>query len=121
MTHLSITKIYTFEAAHQLPEHKGKCAQLHGHSYSFEVTISGPLQKAGSSTGMIMDFADLSSVVEREIVHQWDHQFLNNIIAFVPTAENLAQEIFTRLEKAGLNVTQVRLWETPRAYATVTK
>ncbi len=121
MTQVSITKIYTFEAAHQLPNHAGKCANVHGHSYKLEVTVSGALQKDGSSSGMIMDFVELSTIVEREVLNQWDHQFLNDAVSFRTTVENLAQEIFTRLEKANLSVTQVRLWETAKAYATVTK
>lgn len=117
----SITKIFTFEAAHQLPEHAGKCIRLHGHSYKLEVTISGPLTQGGSSDGMIMDFADLAAIVEKEVTGQWDHQFLNDLVPFRTTAENLAQEIFSRLKKAGLPLQQVRLWETVRGCATVTE
>lgn len=118
---ISITKKYNFEAAHKLPNHKGQCSRLHGHSYLFEVTISGPIIKEGGSEGMVLDFADLSKVVEREIINKWDHRYLNEIVSFVTTAENLALEIFSRLEKAGLNIESVRLWETAKAYAEVKK
>ena len=30
---MEIFKEFTFEAAHQLPWHAGKCAGLHGHGY----------------------------------------------------------------------------------------
>jgi len=33
-----VTRSFTFEAAHQLPWHPGKCRDLHGHGYRLEVT-----------------------------------------------------------------------------------
>lgn len=115
----SITKIFTFEAAHRLPNHSGKCARLHGHSYRLEVTVTGEIINEGSSEGMVFDFSDLGAVVEKEILNKWDHQFLNDLVDFPPTAELLAGEIFKRLRDAGLKVAKVSLWETPKAFATV--
>ncbi len=115
----SITKIFYFEAAHKLPNHDGKCANLHGHSYKFEVTISGEIIKTGSKEGMVLDFADLSKIVNTEILEKWDHQYLNDILPFTTTAELLATEIFKILKNANMSVTKVRLWETAKAYATV--
>ncbi|HEY4512508.1 MAG TPA: 6-carboxytetrahydropterin synthase QueD [Candidatus Paceibacterota bacterium] len=115
----SITKRFNFEAAHQLPNHKGKCARLHGHSYLFEVTISGSIVTSGSSEGMVMDFAHLADIVEKEIIEKWDHQFLNDMVSFSTTAELLAAEIFRRIKLAGLPVTKVQLWETKKASAIV--
>jgi len=115
----SITKIFTFEAAHKLPQHDGKCANLHGHSYKFEVTVTGEIIKDGPKAAMVLDFADLSKVVNTEILEKWDHQFLNDILPFTTTAENLATEIFKILKLNNLKVTKVRLWETAKAYATV--
>ncbi len=66
-----------------------------------------------------MDFARLSEVVEREIVIQWDHQYLNDVVTFVTTAELLAEEVFRRLASAGISVSRIELWETPKARAVV--
>lgn len=115
----SITKSFTFEAAHKLPKHNGKCARLHGHSYRLEVAVAGKLISEGSSEGMVIDFSDLSKIVEKEIIEQWDHQFLNDLLGFSTTAELLASEIFYRLKNANLSVIKVRLWETSKAFATV--
>lgn len=115
----SITKIFTFEAAHRLPNHKGKCANLHGHSYRLEVTVSGDVISSGSSEGMVMDFADLSDVVEKEILSKWDHKFLNDEVDFIPTAELLANEIFKKLKAAGLPVSKIKLFETAKCFVTV--
>ena len=116
---ISVTKKFYFEAAHSLPLHNGKCKGVHGHSYELEVTVSGPVLTEGSSTGMVMDFSDMSLIVEREIVSKWDHRFLNDEVPFVTTAELLAEECFSRLQKSGLSVTKVTLYETRKCSATV--
>jgi hypothetical protein len=64
----TITVSLTFAAAHQLPEHEGKCARLHGHTYGLEVTVQGTPQPAGPAKGMVMDFAELRERVGRVIV-----------------------------------------------------
>jgi len=107
----SITATFTLESAHMLPKHQGKCARLHGHEYQLEVTVSGPIQTEGPADGMVMDFAELEAVVKREVIDQWDHQYLNDLLPFPTTAENLAAEIFKRVS-AHLPVSRVRLWET---------
>lgn len=117
---IEITKKFSFEAAHMLPMHDGKCARLHGHSYVLEVTVSGPLQESGSARGMVMDFADLSKVVDEEIVSQWDHQYLNDLVPFDTTAENLALECAKRLQARGLPVSRIVLHETRKSSAAVT-
>ena|ERR1035437_160479 len=116
---LSITKQFRFEAAHTLPNHDGKCRNLHGHSYLLEVTVSGPVIASGPKEGMVMDFSDMSKVVEEQIVGQWDHHFLNDLLPFVTTTENLATECFKRLEAAKLPVTKIKLWETAKSYAEI--
>lgn len=116
---ISITKSFTFEAAHQLINHSGKCARLHGHSYRFEVTVAGEIVSGGSSSGMIMDFGELSEMVNSEIVEQWDHYFLNDLFEFPTTVEFLAGEIFSRLKKVNVPVVKIKLWETTKSFATV--
>lgn len=103
-----VTRAFTFEAAHELPWHAGKCKRLHGHSYRFEVTVQGPLD----DNGVVIDFDDVKRVVQAEIVDRFDHQYLNDFLAN-PTAELLAQDVWARLRAAGLNVVALRLWETP--------
>jgi 6-pyruvoyltetrahydropterin/6-carboxytetrahydropterin synthase len=116
---ISITKTFYFQAAHQLKSHRDKCANLHGHSYRLDVTVTGPLIASGSSEGMIIDFADLSAKVNEEVISKWDHHFLNDIVNFRTTTELLAIEIFNRLKKSGLPVTSVRLWEALNSFAVV--
>jgi 6-pyruvoyl-tetrahydropterin synthase len=37
----SVTRTYTFEAAHRLARHPGKCRNLRGRSYRLDVTVAG--------------------------------------------------------------------------------
>jgi 6-pyruvoyltetrahydropterin/6-carboxytetrahydropterin synthase len=72
-------------------------------------------------TGMVLDLKELKEILNREIVAPYDHRFLNYEAApfdrVVPTAENLAREIWRRLEphlrgERG-RLYSVRLYETP--------
>ncbi len=118
---ISISKKFSFEAAHNLPLHDGKCKNLHGHSYVLEVFVSGLVQNEGPKIGMVMDFSDLSKIVKEKIIDIWDHKYLNDIVAFPTTAENLAQEIFKILENENLSVNKVILHETETSSAIVEK
>jgi 6-pyruvoyltetrahydropterin/6-carboxytetrahydropterin synthase len=103
----SVVRSFRFEAAHQLPWHPGKCRQLHGHGYRLEVTVTGPL----TAEGIVIDFADLSSVVRSSVLDVYDHTYLNDLIDN-PTAELIADDAWKRLSAAGVAVTRLRLWET---------
>ena len=103
----SVTRSFSFEAAHQLPWHAGACRRLHGHGHRLEVTVEGPLNEHG----IVTDFADVAAVVEREVVARFDHQYLNDLLDN-PTAELIAQDAWKRIEAAGLAVSRIRLWET---------
>ena len=103
----SVTRSFTFEASHQLPFHAGKCKRLHGHGYRLEVTVTGPVRE----DGMVVDFAELREVVDREVVDRYDHQYLNDFFEN-PTAEVVAGAIWKSLEAADLRLTRLRLWET---------
>ena len=103
-----VTRTFSFEAAHQLPWHSGKCRRLHGHTYRLEVSVEGAL----GDDGIVLDFEDLAAVVRREVVDRYDHRYLNDLMEN-PTAELIAQDTWKRLEAAGLHVARLRLWETP--------
>jgi 6-pyruvoyltetrahydropterin/6-carboxytetrahydropterin synthase len=107
---VELMREYTFDAAHHLEWHPGKCRSLHGHTYRIEVTVVGQLDERG----VVMDFAELDEVVDREVLDVYDHTLLNNLIPN-PTAEHVAAEIYARLRSAGTPVSEVRLWETPRS------
>ena len=124
---LSVTKEFTFDAAHSLPGYNGPCENLHGHTYRLQVTVQRrdgwkEIDALGSCHGMVMDFGLLSAVVKDSIVSALDHSNLNEVLPFRTTAENMASWIFNslsgRMQGAGIVVTEVKLWETPTSYAT---
>ena len=115
----TISKSFAFEAAHRLPQHRGKCRRLHGHSYRVEVAISGVLQSSGPSQGMIMDFDELSLVV-RPLLAALDHHYLNRLFDRPPTAEHIASclaEGIARQLPSGVRLAHVRVYETLTSYA----
>ncbi|MEA2664302.1 MAG: 6-pyruvoyltetrahydropterin/6-carboxytetrahydropterin synthase [Candidatus Eremiobacteraeota bacterium] len=115
-----IKKSYTFEAAHVLPHHPGKCGRLHGHSYRLEVALAGPLQTAGAAAGMVEDFEVVSRVVKGAVVSELDHRSLNELIEN-PTAELLLAWIWARLSPELPALMELVLWETPTACAVMRK
>src|SRR5690349_17791873 len=94
----------------------------HGHNYVLEVTLSGEPDPA---TGMIFDLKTLKEIISREVIEPMDHRFLNYEVRpfdrIVPTAENLAIEIWNRLvthfqQGQGTRLYNVRLYETEDLY-----
>lgn len=113
----------TFDSAHQLPNHDGKCANLHGHTYTVEVGIKGnTLWPEGPKEGMLLDLAVLREKV-REQTDKLDHTVLNNTVMakLPPTAEVIAEFLFDRLKEGTLAylLEYVRVWETQNSYAEV--
>ena len=93
----------------------------HGHNYVLEVTLEGEPDPA---TGMVFDLKRLKEILQETIVEPMDHRFLNYEVPpfdkVVPTAENVAVEIWKRLEPnfAGsrAHLQNVRLYETEDLY-----
>lgn len=98
----------------------------HGHNYIVEVTLEGDPDPV---SGMVMDLKELKNVLEEEIVSPMDHRFLNYEVPpfdrVLPTAENLANEIWRRLENRlgspAARLARVRLFEGPDLYVDVVR
>ena len=102
-----VTRTFSFEAAHQLDWHSGACKNLHGHSYRLEVTVAGALD----DNGIVIDFSDLSALVQHAVLDVFDHTYLNDLLPN-PTAELIAHDIWDRLTSAGAALDRIVLWET---------
>src|ERR1051325_5599555 len=81
----------------------GKCNNPHGHghNYTLEVTVAG---EPNPVTGFVVDLKWLKDVIEREVMVAYDHRHLNyevpEFARQVPTTENIAITIWSRLEPA---------------------
>jgi 6-pyruvoyltetrahydropterin/6-carboxytetrahydropterin synthase len=139
-----VTREFTFEASHHLPNHRGKCRRPHGHSYRLQITLRGPIIEAPgqSDDGMVMDFDDLKQIVNMTIIEAlsdavprgknaqpiekggMDHNDLNALTGIRTTAENLVHWIWDALVMGGLSedlLYRVRLWETEKGFAEITR
>jgi len=100
---------FTFAAAHRLPRYNGKCFNLHGHNYRFQVVLRG---EPDSYSGMFVDFGDVEKAVQEHLLSKVDHSNLNDFIEN-PTAENIAAWMWQRLEGKLPGLAEIRLWEIP--------
>lgn len=139
-----ITKEIEIDMAHRVPNHKSKCANLHGHRYKIEVGVDDKIiaQEGASDEGMVIDFGDLKEIMMQELDAKFDHNacfFVEDPISewipqievyqtkkihrldFIPTAENLAKHwyelIEKKLEERGIKIKHVKIWETPTSTA----
>ena len=100
---LSTYKEFAFEAAHQTPPYSG----LHGHSFRVEITLGGEPDPVFGWSHNLYDIDPIIDGLRREL----DNRFLNDIEGLaVPTLENVARWIWTRLEVCidGLECVSVR-------------
>ncbi len=138
----TISREFTFEAAHALEGYDGACREIHGHSYRLVVSIEGePCSDENSPKyGMVMDFRFLKSLVAERILSLYDHSFIvrkternarlrevlrsefSNIreVEFQPTCENLVYHFAELLRDElpdGVHLAGLKLYETATSYA----
>ena len=98
----------------------GKCNNYwgHGHNYTVEVTVRGPVDRV---TGMVMNLSDLKVYMKRVLMDQLDHKNLDKDVPYfenvVSTTENVAVYIFDELQKLLPNPSllyEVKIHETDR-------
>lgn len=123
----------SFDSAHFLRGYNGKCANIHGHTWTIEATLkSGELIAEGEKRGMVADFSDLKKAV-RALADRFDHTLIyekNTLhrltvralelegfslaeVPFRPTAENFARFFYNELS-ADFPVKRVEVSETPQ-------
>lgn len=128
----TITKTFTFEAAHRLLGHP-KCGRLHGHSYRVIVE----LQAQDLTDGMVRDYAELD-IIKKFIDSGLDHRYIVSqelIAADDPyylanpdearvfgiqrsTAEEMAKMMYTIFKVNYPELTAVTVCETAKTSAT---
>ncbi len=131
MHRFQVTKVIEFSYGHRLLDHAGKCKYLHGHNGVVEVDVEA---NAVDRLGMVVDFGEVTEVVKTWIDENLDHRMLLSgddpatpileaagepvfVMAENPTAENIAKLIWTASRDQGLQVAEVRVWETSTSRA----
>ncbi|MDH5475390.1 MAG: 6-carboxytetrahydropterin synthase [Cyclobacteriaceae bacterium] len=139
MSIVRVTKKFNFEMAHALACHDGKCRNIHGHSYVLYVCIQGqPIENEGDpKNGMVIDFTDLKTIVNREIITPIDHslmlyeksEFLSSakslhqllvLKPYNPTCENMVIDFASIIMQnlpSGIKLHSLKLEETKTSYA----
>ncbi|MAG19208.1 MAG: 6-carboxytetrahydropterin synthase QueD [Flavobacteriaceae bacterium] len=76
-----VTKQFKFETGHAIYGYDGLCKNVHGHSFKLDVTIIGqPITDPDHvKNGMVIDFGDLKTIVNQEIVDPFDHATVLNV------------------------------------------
>ena len=125
-----LSRRYHFSASHRLHTEAydaaknkalfGKCNNPHGHghNYTVQVTLSGPVDPA---TGMVCNLAELDAFAQTNLLARFDHTNLNTLDCFankVSTTENLSMEIY-RIFKGftAAHLERVRVYEMPDLFA----
>ena len=120
---------------HRLLNYSGKCRYLHGHNGRAVIALSGDKL---DDRGMVVDFTDIKRELGLWIDDNLDHRMVlceddpavpmmrelgepMFLLPSNPTAENIARLIFDAAIERSLPIDSVRLWETPRCFATYEK
>ena len=110
---VTLTRKFRFEASHQLAHLPAShpCHNLHGHSYSVEIEVSGEVDER---SGFLIDYADINEVV-RPLLARLDHKHLNDIPGLEkPTTEFIARWLWTQLIPGLPQLSAIAIQETPR-------
>jgi 6-pyruvoyltetrahydropterin/6-carboxytetrahydropterin synthase len=141
-----VTRSIEWDMAHRIPLHGGRCQNLHGHRYRAEITCTavaldevGFVVDFGCIKRLVGSWVD--EHWDHNTVYQRGDTFMDNLrlqyeatwpgepetlrhwhaTESAPTAENLAQALHQvaseLLEREGLRVLSVSLWETPNCRA----
>ena len=112
---ISVTKEFTFDAAHNLENYHGKCESLHGHTWKVQVTVTGSIDE----DGMVFDFSEMKKIIYQHVRNSIDHKYLNDLIK-QPTAENIGLWIYDQISPYLPGITEIKVFESSTSFATLT-
>ncbi|HID37960.1 MAG TPA: 6-carboxytetrahydropterin synthase [Calditrichaeota bacterium] len=133
--HVSLSRVYTFSAAHRLHSSAldnntnrqvyDKCNNLygHGHDYIIEITVSG---SPHPQTGFIIPLQELDEAV-LSLLNQLDYRYLDREVEpfqdVISTGENIIRFLWNEMEKRLPTdiLYHIKLWETNNNYFEIGK
>jgi len=130
-----VTREIHFCYGHRLLNYSGKCRHLHGHNGKVEIEL---YSETLNELGMVRDFEEIKQVVQVWIDENLDHNMIlcrrdplipaleerkerYYLIDENPTAEAISKLIYDYAVSQKLPVSEVRLWETPKSFASYRK
>lgn len=133
---MTVVKELTVDTAHMLSDYKGKCNNLHGHTYKIKVAV-----EAAVVNDMVLDFNVIKEVFDKydhaivfggdnvrepfeqgllDLVQTYGKRHLVMPANMRPTAENMAKVSIDQLRVAMQDQARsiaIEVWETPTSYA----
>lgn len=109
---VELSKDFSFEAAHRLPNvpPTNKCSRLHGHSFKVAISVEGEVDP---HHGWFIDYEDIKNAFKPLLDQHLDHYYLNEVEGLEnPTSENIAKWIWDRLKNQLLGLKKVSVFET---------
>ena len=89
-----IKKQLEISASHKLNlDYESKCQNIHGHNWWIIIYCKSDKL---NQNGMVEDFTNIKNKIHKQL----DHQNLNKILDFNPTAENIAKWCVDQIETA---------------------
>jgi len=107
------------DSAHKLPNYKGKCGYLHGHTWKIVVAVDADILDENE---FVVDFNKI-----KDVVMQYDHDYLNEPqrgqepIAN-PTAENMAAFFARKIKDIAsdrFNSVTIKVFESDVSFAEI--
>ena len=88
-----VQKTMEIAGCHRLNlSYPSKCSSLHGHNWIITVFCQS---KTLNAEGMVVDFSHVKNAIQEKL----DHKYLNEVVDFNPTAENMAKWICDQIPK----------------------
>jgi len=73
---VTCTREHTISCGHRVHNHESRCANLHGHNYTIQITCQSYLLDQLDSVGRVVDFSVIKSICCEWLENEWDHKFL---------------------------------------------
>ena len=128
----TVAKTFYFAYSHRLQGHPGLCKNYHGHNGKAEIRVN---DQVNHTTGMVIDFDDISQTVGKWIKENLDHSSILQVgdplleglpghrvtvLDGPPTAENIGLLILVKARNfLNIHDISVKVWETDDCWAEV--